>query len=144
MKIENQKDFGRMMFIVFGAFFAILGWQYESGPGRKCTPAISRRYWASSSSFWVWSYRRALHWEEKRKGIQFDGLRWFYPDRLFRLAFCSGPRPILSLFILIAISAMEARNFMKSCLNATVLILMCLAICVGTRTSASLWPSFRP
>jgi len=150
MKIENQKDFwAGIMFVIFGAFFAILGWQYKIGTAAKMGPGYFPTVLGMIVILlgMVISVGSLTTKETDKKAIKFG-----WPSLFFILGsvvlFGLLLRPlglILSLFILIAISSYASKKFSwnSMLLNATVLILMCLAIFVwALGLQLSLRPSF--
>ncbi len=150
MKIKNQKDFwAGIMFIIFGAFFAILGLEYKIGTAAKMGPGYFPTLLGAIVILlgMVISIGSLTPKEIDQKAIRFG-----WPSLFFILGsvvlFGLLLRPlglILSLFILIAISSYASRKFLwKSMLiNATVLISLCLAIFVwALGLQLSLKPSF--
>ncbi len=150
MKIKNRKDFwAGVMFIIFGAFFAILGSQYRIGTAAKMGPG----YFPALLGVIVILLGIAISAislttkEIDRKAIKFGWSSLFLilgAVVLFGLLL----RPsglILSLYILIAISSYASKKFSwkSMLLNATVLILICVAIFAwALKLELSLWPSF--
>lgn len=150
MEIKNQKDFwAGLMFVIFGAFFAILGSQYRIGTAAK----MGAGYFPTVLGVIVIllgiviSVGSLTTKEIDQKAIKFGWLSLFLilgSVVLFGLLL----RPsglILSLYILIAISGYASKKFSwkSMLLNATVLILICLAVFVwALKLELSLWPSF--
>jgi len=137
MKIKNPQDFwAGIMFVFFGAFFAILGVQYKIGTAAKMGPG----YFPTVLGVIVILLGIAISMgsmtfsESDHKAIKFGWPPLFYilgSVVLFGLLL----RPlglILSLFLLIAICSYASRKFSwrSMLLNSAVLILMCVGIFV--------------
>jgi hypothetical protein len=150
MKIKNQKDFwAGIMFLIFGAFFAILGVQYKIGTAAKMGPGYFPTFLGMIviSLGVVISLSSLSATETDHKAAKFG-----WPSLFFILGsvvlFGLTLRPlglILSLFILIATSSYASKKFSwKSMLvNSAVLILMCLGIFVWSlQLQIPLSPSF--
>jgi hypothetical protein len=150
MKLENQKDFGAgILFIILGAFFAILGFQYKIGTAAKMGPG----YFPTVLGMIVILLGVIISIGSLTSGVgDKKAVTFGWPPLFFILGsvvlFGLLLRPlglILSLFILIAISSYASRKFSwkSMLLNATVLILICLAIFVwALGLQLSLGPSF--
>ena len=148
MGIEKHKDFwSGVMFIAFGAFFALLGLQYKFGTAAQMGPA----YFPMVLSIILIMLGVAILLSSFfSKGIEktLDGLNW---GKLL-LILCSVLlfslllKPlglVLSLFVLIVVSSCASYEFklMSSIINALVIIALCLSIFVwALNLPLPLWP----
>jgi len=150
MKIKNQKDFwAGVMFMAFGLFFAGFGTQYSIGTAIRIGPgyfptALGVIVILLGIVIWVGGL------SAKATAEKVDQFKWptllliLGPIALFGLLL----KPlglIVSLLILIAISSYASHEFSwkATLINATVLILICLAVFVwALRLEFPLWPSF--
>jgi len=150
MQIKNQKDFwAGLMFVIFGAFFAILGSQYRIGTAAK----MGAGYFPTVLGVIVILLGIVISAASLTTGeIDQKAFKLGWPSLFLILGsvvlFGLLLRPfglILSLYMLIAISSYASKNFSwkSMLLNATVLILICLAVFSwALKLELSLWPSF--
>jgi len=150
MKIKNQEDFwAGVMFVIFGAFFVILGVQYKIGTAAKMGPGYFPTLLGVIVIFLgiIISGSSLSTTEAGPKTTKFG-----WPSLFFILGsvvlFGLLLRPlglILSLFILIATSSYASKKFSwrSMLVNSAVLILMCVAIFVwALQLQIPLSPSF--
>ena len=150
MEIKNQKDFwAGLMFVIFGAFFAILGSQYRIGTAAK----MGAGYFPTVLGVIVILLGIAISAGSlTSKEIDHKAFKFGWPSLFLILGsvvlFGLLLRPfglIFSLYVLIAICSYASKNFSwkSMLLNATVLILICLAVFAwALKLELSLWPSF--
>ncbi len=150
MKVKNRKDFwAGIMFVICGAFFAIVGMQYKIGTAAKMGPGYFPMLLAmivvllgTVISIGSTTTKKT---DQKAMGFGWPALVLILGSVVFFGLLLRPLGLVLSLLLLIAMSSYASKKFLwkSMLLNSTVLILICLAIFVwGLGLQLSVWPSF--